>query len=360
MTTEKYDEYRTRRHFGSLDGLRCVAILSVIWHHTGQPFEGTWAARGFLGVDLFFVLSGFLIVTLLLRERDRSGAISLKKFYLRRTLRIFPAYYMVLALTGALFFLLGSKSLEVYLSDLPYLATYTSNWIHVEVPNLGVMWSLATEEQFYLLWPLIEVLVPRRAIGWVLALAIGVNQAVNFGLTDELWRQTFGTEPDVYILQTTFTPILLGVGLAHALHGRGGFALVWRLIGARWASVALAAATMASIALSPDDISGPSRLVTQILMTLLIGSVVVREDTALRPLLTLRPVVYLGTISYGLYLLHMFGVSTALSLGERIPALDNFLARITITTAVATVLATLSFRYFETPFLKLKERFATV
>jgi len=83
-------EYLGRKRFGSLDGLRCIAILSVIWHHsndTSIPF----LRRGFLGVDLFFVLSGFLIVSLLLREADHKGRISLTSFYARRTLRTFPS-----------------------------------------------------------------------------------------------------------------------------------------------------------------------------------------------------------------------------------------------------------------------------
>jgi peptidoglycan/LPS O-acetylase OafA/YrhL len=83
--------YRTTKHFASLDGVRCCCILAVIWHHCPHPpSPANVLERGFLGVDMFFVLSGFLIVTLLLRERDRSGRINLKNFYVRRTLRIFP------------------------------------------------------------------------------------------------------------------------------------------------------------------------------------------------------------------------------------------------------------------------------
>src|SRR5215831_19037330 len=91
--------YLQTRTFGSLDGLRALAILGVIWHHSASALPG-WpiTARGFLGVDLFFVISGFLIVTLLLRERRRTATISLRKFYVRRFLRIFPPYYGLLAL----------------------------------------------------------------------------------------------------------------------------------------------------------------------------------------------------------------------------------------------------------------------
>src|SRR5262245_53398656 len=96
-----HDAYRSRRVFGSLDGLRGLSIAAVVWHHTQQEKQGLGAylpgARlGFLDVDLFFVLNSFLIMTPLLRERERSGTISLRDFYARRALRIFPLYYGVL------------------------------------------------------------------------------------------------------------------------------------------------------------------------------------------------------------------------------------------------------------------------
>src|SRR5262245_42024739 len=100
----RYDEFRSRKTFASLDGIRCLSIVAVIWHHSvvGVPWlPGT--ERGFLGVDMFFVLSGFLIVTLLLRERDKTGAISMREFYARRALRIFPPYYALLAVLTVYF-----------------------------------------------------------------------------------------------------------------------------------------------------------------------------------------------------------------------------------------------------------------
>ncbi|MGB2610895.1 MAG: acyltransferase, partial [Isosphaeraceae bacterium] len=103
--TEAHEQYLGTRTFASLNGVRGLCILSVLWHHAPGGLHALILERGFLGVDMFFVLSGFLIVTLLLRERDRTGSISLKKFYARRTLRIFPIYYLVL-FTLLLFYLL--------------------------------------------------------------------------------------------------------------------------------------------------------------------------------------------------------------------------------------------------------------
>src|SRR5688500_8977594 len=118
-----HDAFLRTRHFGSLDGVRCFSILAVVWHHTDHSWVGAaWAGRGFLGVDMFFVLSGFLIVTLILREKDRTGTISLKDFYVRRTLRIFPIYYGLLLVLAALYGISkpDDDDTRVLLDLLPY------------------------------------------------------------------------------------------------------------------------------------------------------------------------------------------------------------------------------------------------
>src|SRR3954465_11721542 len=119
-----YDAFIGQRRFGSLDGLRCIAVLGVIWHHTAGHDMLSIAARGAEGVTLFFAISGFLITTLLLRE----GTIDLKGFYWRRTLRIFPLYYTVLAayVVLTLLFEHGERGREFF-QNLPWFLTYTSN-----------------------------------------------------------------------------------------------------------------------------------------------------------------------------------------------------------------------------------------
>ena len=178
---------------------------------------------GGLGVDLFFVISGFLIVTLLIRERERRGTMSLRKFYARRTLRIFPIYYLMIF--AVFFFYLAispwrQNSLRFYLLAFPVLLTYTQDVIAVPLGSFFHCWSLAMEEQFYLLWPTIEkfIIPPVRWV--ILGAMLLLNQGVNFGLFDGLLTQIYGTSPKMQVYTATFTPILLGVLLAYLLHGR--------------------------------------------------------------------------------------------------------------------------------------------
>ena len=259
---------------------------------------------------MFFVLSGFLIVTLLLRERDRLGTISLKKFYARRMLRIFPIYYLLLLVVLLLYLVAkpaSSTAREYYLS-LPFLLTYTSNWVQLQAHNMSIMWSLAAEEQFYIGWPMIEKLLRPLGVFVVLAAVLIVNQFINFGALDGVFAALYGGRPDLPILDVTFTPIALGVFLAHLLNARRTFSASYRLLGHRGSSLVFGAVLLALVAFAPGDISGLARLCIQLGMMLVLGALVVREDHWARPVLTFAPLAYLGTISYGIYLYHMWAI----------------------------------------------------
>lgn len=350
--------YISRRHFGSLDGVRCFAIVAVVWHHS-QSTQVDFLARGFLGVDLFFVLSGYLIVTLLLRERDTKGAISLRQFYIRRSLRIFPLYYgVLLGLTLLYLWRPAASGASTFFAEWPIYLTYTSNWVHASTVGLAITWSLAAEEQFYVVWPMLERLLRRSVLWGVLAASLLANQAVNFGLLDDAWRAMTGTEPDLEILDATFTPILLGVVLAHTLHLPTGFARVRVCCGHRWASVTLLLALVLAVACSPGDISGLPRLTFQLLMTNWLASLVIREDHAMAGVLSWPPIVRLGVVSYGIYLLHNYGIAIADRLLGQVPALGFEGMRFIAGLFCSVVLAEISFRFYESWFLRLKQRFA--
>jgi peptidoglycan/LPS O-acetylase OafA/YrhL len=242
MQPGAYETYRSVRVFSALDGLRAIAVLAVVWHHAAHDptlLRVFPAARfGFLGVDLFFEISGFLIVTLLLRERDGSGRISLGNFYARRTLRIFPLYYGLLAAASLLYFFVRREGggAEAFRSELWVMALYLSNWIPVS-GMFAVTWSLAAEEQFYLVWPPIEKWLSRYAVTLVLV-AIVLSQIVHFGVADGVLEAWFGwsAEEPAFLRQTTWTPICLGVLLAHALHERSTYDKIHAWFGRRAAA----------------------------------------------------------------------------------------------------------------------------
>jgi peptidoglycan/LPS O-acetylase OafA/YrhL len=145
-----------------LDGIRAVAVMAVLFYHANSP----WALGGFLGVETFFVLSGFLITSLLLAEWRSTGKINLKNFWLRRARRLLPAVWLLLLVLPILAILFARDALPRLREDIPAALFYSTNWVYIvrEVPYfeafgrpplLQQLWSLAVEEQFYLIWPLI-------------------------------------------------------------------------------------------------------------------------------------------------------------------------------------------------------------
>lgn len=358
--SEAYSRFRRAKHFGSLDGIRALSIIAVIWHHAQPiPLMNMVGLRGFLGVDMFFTLSGFLIVTLLLRERERHGRISLKDFYARRTLRIFPLYYAVVGLGALVAVARPSGAMaESYWRDLPYLLTYTTNWHHAG-GFLSITWSLAAEEQFYLLWPSLEK-AGRRVARCALVALIVASQLIQLHAVDGLLESWFGWSPaePKMLRQTTFTPILFGVGLAHLLHEPRTYDRIHRLVGGRFATPVLAAALIGFLLVVPPDISGIYRLVIHLLMVAFLAACLVNEAHALAPLFASAPMVRIGVLSYGMYLLHMVMEipcgRVARGLGAWATQGPAFFAILLAATYVASEL---SYRLFETRFLRLKSRF---
>jgi peptidoglycan/LPS O-acetylase OafA/YrhL len=160
---------KTSRYIPSIDGLRAIAVTAVILYHLGV----NWIPGGFLGVDLFFCISGYVITRQLLDSIERKSGLDLREFYQARIRRLFPA--LVFMLVGTLFIIaIGAPDgIRRYLTDLPYVLTGTENWHLVSIhqdyfastgrpPLLQHIWSLGVEAQFYLFWPLILLVVLRR------------------------------------------------------------------------------------------------------------------------------------------------------------------------------------------------------
>lgn len=354
-----FDAYQNRRYFGSLNGLRCFCILMVLWYHR-LPLvpEGTELprilSRGFAGVDFFFVLSGYLITTLLLREEDRDGRFSLAGFYKRRILRIIPVYFLVVTLVAVWW--IGLRGQGEWWAYLPYYYAFLSNFLVGDIPMLAPTWSLSVEEQFYMIWPLLMLLLPAlRWRGPLLLLLIVMIYATAAGDLPrlEIYR---GGVLDLHFPSFGYGALLLGALLALAMHHPRGFALLWRLLGRREAPLVLFGALCLAWQFLPETLLGWPSLLMHLLMAAILASITLREDHILAPLLRWRPVARIGVISYGLYLWHLFGLHLGVE-GARMLGFTGLTANwvtLPIYLISAVAIAELSFRYYESIFLRLR------
>lgn len=352
-TVASSDEFLRTAKFSALDGLRAISVVAVIWHHTsGWPGPLVFT-KGYMGVDFFFAISGFLITTLLLREQRRTGDISLRKFYVRRCLRIFPVYYAVLGVYVVLVALTrsGTEEGRQFWENLPSFLTYTSNWFVDLDPAHSVTfyfaWSLAAEEQFYLLWPPILVALVIRWPGKIvpplvaLTVLITVSQvALAVGDPSHLaWR----------IIASPPLPILLGAGFAVVLNNVRGFGLAAPVLGRSMS------APIVFVALGLTLVLDAPHPAIQVAMVLAVVSVCMFEGTPMHRLLEFRPLAFIGVISYGMYLMHMLCANAARKLVHQ----EYGIALFIVTTIATVVVAYISFRYFERPILRYKRRFET-
>jgi peptidoglycan/LPS O-acetylase OafA/YrhL len=352
------DVYQKTLHFGSLNGLRFFCILPVLWHHAPVWSHMNDAPQllrsGFLGVDFFFVLSGFLITTLLLREEAKHGTFSLKGFYWRRFLRIVPVYFLVVTVL-ALYYI-GVKGQTDFLRILPFYYLFLSNFLVGDIPMLAPTWSLSVEEQFYLIWPLMLLFTPRRFILHVLAGLIALNVVAVTGGLRIIGIAPIEVGPLVIKMFTaTYAPTFIGAGLAIMLNSKAGFAALGKVFGYRSSAPVTFLILLLILSFRPSDVTGWPNLLIHLSMASCLTSIVIREDHMLRGLLTFRPIVRVGEISYGIYLYHLIGLHFAKIGLTQLGLLDNWLTFVTY-SLVAIVMAEISFRYYETPFLNLRHR----
>jgi peptidoglycan/LPS O-acetylase OafA/YrhL len=339
----------------ALDGLRGIAVLMVMAFHANL----SWTRGGFLGVDVFFVLSGFLISRLLLEERARSGAISFGRFYLRRALRLFPALAVLLAVhVAAALLWLEEPRRGWVLSDVWTCASYQINWWRAFAPRPGLAlspldhtWSLAAEEQFYLVWPLGLAALAR--LGGARAVAIG---AALGAFASALWSIRLWDPADFHRayfgLDAHAHGLLIGAAFAAAALGRtprrssGALRAVGPL-----ALLAIVACTVLARLNQPALQLGGyvafALATVLVLRDVLAGGVLARA-------LAWAPLVWIGRVSYALYLWHA-PLLWALRVGA--PSLDEH-TRLALYLLGSLALAALSYRFVELPFLGLKHRFA--
>jgi peptidoglycan/LPS O-acetylase OafA/YrhL len=342
-----------------LDGLRAIAVLAVCWHHWTPRRYHLGLNWGATGVDLFFVLSGFLITGILLacRRPLEEGRQSLRstaaRFYARRFLRIFPLYYAVLAL--------ASLVLTLEPGILVSLWTYTFNlwgaWRGMLSGSLiSHFWSLAVEEQFYLLWPWVILLAPRRALVPSVCATIAVGP---------LSRQLLfaaGAPFDAMRMVTTSCLDLLGAGaLLAVLVERRGLEVLARSQLARWTGVVGGGLLLlgGAIQMRGAAVGGATALEVLVVYTrwpffawLVLGAAR-GFGGALGRVLAAGPLTWVGKVSYGVYVFHAF----ALVLDRVGLAGWHPLLRCAVYLAFTLVVAGLSWSLFESRVNALKERF---
>lgn len=306
------------RYQPSFDGIRGVGILAVIAAHSGRPQFGS----GFYAVDLFFVLSGFLITTLLLEEFFGTGRISLRLFWQRRAARLLPALGVLCAVVLLISAVDAVHSLRPELNTNPMgttllgvllSATYTSSWAQAIFHwNLGPMahtWSLSVEEWFYLLWPLLLLLLLRRPRTLTRNLVVLAGISIVYRLVSEqLISSKFYLyfAPDQRVCQ-----LLCGCALGAVLFEHGARVAQHRRAVA-WIG-GIGALAVAILMFRPITAAAAHRVVPYehdgvVLMALATTAVVcclvLRPELWLARLLSLRPLLWLGRRSYGLYLYH--------------------------------------------------------
>jgi peptidoglycan/LPS O-acetylase OafA/YrhL len=341
-----------------LDGVRGISILLVL----GLHFTPRLVPGGYFGVEVFFVLSGFLITSLLLQEWERTRTISLKDFYFRRALRLGPALLLYLLLLGvyALVFLSSEHAREIY-SGILLTLSYVSNWVIALKPTypagiLTITWSLAVEEQFYLVWPLILFLLLHKKVSrrWIISIIVLAVTAIVVHRT-WLWQAGAPFRRLYYATDTRADGLMLGCLI--------GCLMSWRLMPrSRFVELSLKALTAVAILFlgylvfttrsNPALFKGVFTLAS-LAIAIIIAVLVTWPDSRGIGILRFAPLVWIGRISYGLYLWHwpvrglIFGQSAQ-------PSAKQIIAAVVLSLAITS----LSFYVIELPFLRWKKRFS--
>jgi len=344
------DGFRT-----DIEGLRAMAVGAVLLFHAGFGFAG----GGYVGVDVFFVISGFLITNLLLKEVERSGTVQLSRFYARRIRRLLPASVATLLFTAVLtVVVLPVNRWAAIAGDLIGSAAYLVNWrfagrsvdyLTAESAESPVLhfWSLAVEEQFYLVWPVLMILGVSLALraGWSRRATLGTSLA-GLGLLSLFFSVYFTSAnagPAYFITPTRIWELSVGAGVALLLPVISSIPKGWASV-AGW--VGLGGMVSAVVQFGAET---PFPSYTALLPTLgtalVIISGTIDGQTRLNRVLSIRPAQFVGKLSYSLYLFHWpIIVALEYSNGGLTPTIG------TLGVLLSFVPAYLSFRFVETPF----------
>lgn len=391
------------RAIPTLDGMRGIAVVAVLVFHFAWTFPGEQIGEstalvdriavqlhafmwsGWTGVDLFFVLSGYLITRGLVTDSPKPLGARMKSFWMRRVLRIFPLYYAVLIVGTAVTLAFGSR----WVPGIPYwiyMQNYTLAFDREVMRWTAHFWSLAIEEQFYFVWPIVALTVSRKrliplTLG-LIVLTVGLRGFLTFkGANLGIFQEWYGDEPGgvatgiaKFVYRTTFTRcdgLLLGAFVAvtqrEVTHP---VAQIWRRLRKPiFIGTALALLGLYVLATGLNDYDRRVIAIGYVTLALFFASTVsLCADALIGPraqaFLTLRPLVSCGKVSYGMYIFHWPLVVLGVPYLEQWQAGQSTAMQMAISgsfivggIAFIWVVASVSFRFFESPFLKLKGRF---
>ncbi|MFZ8871598.1 MAG: acyltransferase family protein [Candidatus Nanopelagicaceae bacterium] len=351
----------SNRYIHSVDGLRAVAVIAVLLYHLGID----WIPGGFLGVDLFFVISGYVITGLILDSIEKSGGLDLRAFYLSRIRRLLPALVAMVVLTTLYIGVYATETVRRFLGDLPYVFSGTINWALVNreqdyfetigrPPLLQHTWSLAVEAQFYLVWPLVLLFVLRyfgkKNISFV-ALAIALASGVALFLYSVQIDIRESAVSHVYFGTDTHSiGLFLGAALAVSWKPQN----LTREISKRAQDFVDLIGVFGFLGLLSAFLfineSDPTLYRIAFPLTALFGCAtlisVIHPASRFAPILSTRPALWIGERSYGIYLWHWIVFQLTR------PSLDlvgDDWALYSLRVLIVFALADISYRYIETP-----------
>ena len=351
----------SNRYIHSVDGLRAVAVIAVLLYHLGIG----WIPGGFLGVDLFFVISGYVITGLILDSIERSGGLDLRAFYLSRIRRLVPALVAMVVMTTLFIGVYAPETVRRFLSDLPYVFTGTMNWALVNrqqdyfeaigrPPLLQHTWSLAVEAQFYLIWPLVLLFVlkyfGKKNISFValaIALASGIAlfiYSVQIDIKESAVSHVyFGTDTHSIglflgsALAVSWKPQNLTREISKRAQDFIDMIGVFGFLGLLSAFLFIEESdpTLYRIAFPLTAIFGCATLIS-----------VIHPASRFAPILSTRPALWIGERSYGIYLWHWIVFQLT---RPSIDLVGDDWALYSLRVLIVFALADISYRYIETP-----------
>ncbi len=364
-TAIRQNKTKKKMYFPELDGLRFFAFLLVFVHHYSSYANiplSVFAEFGWVGVDLFFVLSAFLFTKLLIAEFNKTGGISFMKFYMRRIFRIWPIYFLFIAFSIACY-IYKYDVLDEHLklriiglftfSDNIFTAIYGLN----KMPYIAHLWTITYEEQFYIFIPLLILILIRSSRRKQIIILISFM--VLFNLTRLYMIITEVPHPAIWVLPVThFESIVLGLVL-----GFGGFDSMRKklnplLIGLFGVLCFILLCALPNV----HDITHWLTLSYALVgFSTLFVLIAVSDSPLLKKFFSIKLFVFLGKRSYGLYLYHLLGNRVAVFIIDNFPFLpSNKLASFFYSLTFTIVVSVISYKLIETPFLKLKKKFEVV